>query len=342
MIEEGYEQQRTNGKIYLYNILALNTPGILGYAREYGSLQEQLENAKENPVAPQETVDMMKAGVDEHFENYHAPTDQRLMAGMYRMYDENIPAEQHPEYFKELKEEYKGDFDAMAEEIFEKSIFSSKEKVLAFLDNPKAKTLAKDPALALGTKSMEGMMGAMSASRGAQVSISKGNRLFVAGLREMHPEKEFYPDANSTMRLTYGSVRDYYPADAIHYNYVTYLSGVMEKEDPTNDEFIVPERLKELYEEKDFGRYGTKDGRLVVGFLTTNDITGGNSGSPVINGNGELIGLAFDGNWEAMSGDIAFEPMLQRTICVDARYVLFVIEKYAGATNLIDELTIVE
>jgi hypothetical protein len=161
----------------------------------------------------------------------------------------------------------------------------------------------------------------------------------MAGLREMMPGKAFYPDANSTMRLTYGSVQDYKGADAVYYDYKTHLSGVMDKEDPTNEEFIVPEKLKELYAKKDFGRYGS-DGNLVVGFLTTNDITGGNSGSPVINGNGELIGLAFDGNWEAMSGNIAYEPNLQRTICVDIRYVLFVIDKYAGAKNLIDELTI--
>jgi hypothetical protein len=141
------------------------------------------------------------------------------------------------------------------------------------------------------------------------------------------------------MRLTYGSVQDYKGADAVYYDYVTHLSGVMDKEDPTNEEFIVPAKLKELYNKKDFGPYGS-DGDLVVCFLTTNDITGGNSGSPVINGNGELIGLAFDGNWEAMSGNIAYEPNLQRTICVDIRYVLFIIDKYAGATNLIDELTI--
>jgi len=140
--------------------------------------------------------------------------------------------------------------------------------------------------------------------------------------------------------VVYGE-QDYFPADAIHYDYLTHLSGVMEKEDPANDEFIVPDKLKELFKNKDFGRYGN-NGKLIVGFLTTNDITGGNSGSPVINGNGELIGLAFDGNWEAMSGDIAFEPELQRTICVDSRYVLFIIDKFAGATNLIEELTIVE
>ncbi|MBU1370265.1 MAG: S46 family peptidase, partial [Bacteroidetes bacterium] len=153
------------------------------------------------------------------------------------------------------------------------------------------------------------------------------------------PNKVFYPDANSTMRMTYGSVQEYEAADAIQYNYLTTSAGILEKEDPTDDEFIVPEYLKNLIETRDFGVYG-EDGELIICFLTTNDITGGNSGSPVINGKGELIGIAFDGNWEAMSGDIAFEPALQRTINVDIRYVLFVIDKYAGATNLIDELTI--
>jgi hypothetical protein len=168
---------------------------------------------------------------------------------------------------------------------------------------------------------------------------AKGERMFLAGLREMQPDKKFYPDANSTMRFTYGSVLDYVPADAVEYNFYTNLSGIIEKEDPTNEEFIVPAKLKELYEKKDFGQYGTGND-LRVCFITTNDITGGNSGSGVMNGNGELIGIAFDGNWEAMSGNIAFESDLQRTICVDIRYVLFVIDKFAGAKNLINELTL--
>ena len=170
---------------------------------------------------------------------------------------------------------------------------------------------------------------------------AEGERLFIAGLREMNPDVKYYPDANFTMRLSYGQVLDYYPADGVHYDYTTTLKGVMEKEDPDNWEFVVPEKLKELYASKDYGRYG-QDGEMVVGFITNNDITGGNSGSPVMNGKGELIGLAFDGNWEAMSGDIAFEPELQRTICVDVRYVLFIIDKFAGAQNIIDELTIVK
>jgi hypothetical protein len=142
------------------------------------------------------------------------------------------------------------------------------------------------------------------------------------------------------MRFTYGQVLDYYPADGVHFNYYTTLGGVMEKEDPGNWEFEVPEKLKELFRTKDFGKYG-ENGVMKVCFLTNHDITGGNSGSPVINGKGELIGLAFDGNWEAMSGDIAYEPELQRTINVDIRYVLFIIDKFAGAKRLIDEMSIV-
>jgi hypothetical protein len=170
---------------------------------------------------------------------------------------------------------------------------------------------------------------------------TKGARTFVAGLREMDKDKKFYPNANFTMRMTYGTVGSYKPADGVKYSFYTTIEGIMQKEDPSNDEFIVPAKLKELYNEKDYGQYANADGELVVNFITNNDITGGNSGSPVINAKGELIGCAFDGNWEAMSGDISFENQVQRTISVDARYILFIIDKYAGAQNLIDEMTII-
>ena len=156
----------------------------------------------------------------------------------------------------------------------------------------------------------------------------------------MQPEKLFYPDANSTIRLTYGTVSDYRPSDAVSYSYFTTIDGIMEKEDPKNEEFIVSPKLKELYAKKDYGPYASSDGNLRVCFTSNNDITGGNSGSPIFNAKGELIGLAFDGNWEAMSGDIVFEPQLQRTINVDIRYVLFVMDKVGGAQRLLNELLI--
>ncbi|MCD4664110.1 MAG: S46 family peptidase [Bacteroidales bacterium] len=340
-IEQGYAELGKMIEPSMYVNLGLMAADIINYARGFSQYQQELENKKENPEASKATAEALKESAKEHFKDYNSPTDKKMLDGLFQMYADNVPADQYPVFFKEINKKYKGDFNKYADDIFEKSIFSSKEKVDAFFDKPNAKKLAKDPALVLSGEVMTSLMAIAGGYRGAQSSLNHGKRLFIAGLREMNPDKVFYPDANSTMRLSYGSVLDYYPADAVHYDYVTHLSGVMDKEDPNNDEFIVPEKLKQLYKEKDFGRYG-KDGRLVVGFLTTNDITGGNSGSPVINGNGELIGLAFDGNWEAMSGDIAFEPELQRTICVDVRYVLFVIDKFAGATNLIEELTIIQ
>ena len=162
------------------------------------------------------------------------------------------------------------------------------------------------------------------------------------GLMEMQSDRNFYPDANFTMRLTYGTVEPYKAADAVHYNYYTTMDGVMAKYVPGNWEFDIPQNVRDLYEARDYGRYANENGELVVNFITTNDITGGNSGSPVIDGDGNLIGLAFDGNWEAMSGDIAFENEVQRTICMDMRYLLFIIDKMANAQNLMQELKIVQ
>ncbi len=172
--------------------------------------------------------------------------------------------------------------------------------------------------------------------------LKKGKRLFVDGLMQINKKQNLAPDANSTLRLTYGTVGGYSPKDGVYNNHYTTLKGVMEKENPASHEFQVPAKLKELYKNKDFGQYADKNGNLHACFLTNSDITGGNSGSPVINGNGELIGTAFDGNSEAMSGDIDFEDNLQRCINLDIRYTLFIIEKYAGAKNLIDEMTIVK
>jgi hypothetical protein len=322
---------------------------IIGYARDFMGLQGLLkqlkeEKDKEKKAKKQEQVDQaaeeLKASLDEHFKDYDMATDQDVFASLTEMYYNNLTDPLKPEVLKKMVGKFKGNFDEYADYLFNKSFLSNKQKADEFLSDPDLKTIDKDPAFSLMQGYMEILMPVSANLRKGSDKLNTAQRLFVEAIRKMNPDKKYYPDANSTLRFSYGEVLEYYPADAVEYDYKTHLKGVMEKEDPNNEEFIVPEKLNALYETKDYGPYANEDGTMPVCFLTNNDITGGNSGSPVINGKGELIGLAFDGNWEAMSSDIAYAPKLQRTIVVDARYVLFIIDKFAGATNLVDELTI--
>lgn len=314
---------------------------ILNFSRGFEGLANLESSEDKDTEKITETINSLKESTAKYFKDYNAPTDKKLLAAMLELFYNDIPKDQQPDILIKYGNKYKGNFNKLADKIFAKSIFCDQEKVDALLAKPNAKAIEKDIAFIIMKDFFNKYQSLKKDYVHSQELLDKGNRLFVAGLREMKPGKKFYPDANFTMRLSYGKVLDYYPADAVHYDYVTHLKGVMEKEDPTYWEFIVPAKLKELYKKKDYGDYGT-DGVMMTCFLTDHDITGGNSGSPVINGKGELIGLAFDGNWEAMSGDIAFEPELQRTINVDIRYVLFIIDKFAGAKNLINELTIMK
>ena len=280
-----------------------------------------------------------KALAEKYYADYDFNLDRKLFQETMRLYGTNVAKEQQPKFFDILvNKKYRKDYNRFAEKAYENSIFTNKAKTIAFIENPTEKDLQKDVILEVSSELIQIYFGQNAANAAYADKLEKGQRLFIAGIREMQPDKKFYPNANSTMRLTYGQVLDYSPADAVTYNYYTTLEGVMEKEDPNNFEFVVPAKLKELYSKKDYGRYANAKGELVTCFLTNNDITGGNSGSPVINGKGELIGLAFDGNWEAMSGDIEFEQNVQRTISMDIRYVMFIIDKFAGAKNLINEI----
>ncbi len=338
-LKTNYEGMKKIATPFFYANLAGMSLNVVQIANQFGGLKDKLE--KKNKPGIKESQEGCRAAVKEHFKEFDLGIAKKTLAEMLRMYSTDVKKDELPSIFATIEKDYKNDFTAFANAVYTTSVFATPENANRFIDNPSLKVFKKDLGWQLA-KSMEEAMGKyMSAYTAARANVGAANRLFIGGLREMNPGLVKYPDANSTMRMTYGSVLDYYPADAVHYDYFTTLKGVMQKEDPTNDEFIVEKKLKELFKTKDYGQYG-ENGDMVVCFLTTNDITGGNSGSPVINGDGQLIGLAFDGNWEAMSGDIMFEPDMQRTICVDVRYVLFIIDKYAGAANLVKELTLIK
>ncbi len=312
----------------------------------YGALKKQSEEPKSEKAKHDAVIKSAAAAFEEKltdfFKDYNKQVDKDQFIALLEMYYNDIPEEQHPDIFKTVKgKKFKGNFKAWGEYVYANSIFVDEAKLRAFLKNPSYKVIAEDPGFAVTLSMVTTIRSLYGDLSTVEDQINNATRLFIDGLRKMQPEQVFYPDANSTMRMTYGTIQDYYPMDAVHYDFRTTLDGIMEKEDSTNNEFIVEKRLKDLCAARDFGQYG-ENGKLYTCFLSNNDITGGNSGSPVINGNGELIGIAFDGNWESMSGDIKYEPSVQRTISVDIRYVLFVIDKYAGATNLINEMKLMK
>lgn len=280
----------------------------------------------------------MQGTVDGYFKDYDMATDRDVTIALLNLLYHDINADQLPATVKKVGDKNGGDFTAFVNNAFAKSIFVDADRLNAWLQNPKA--LTKDPIYALMTEIVNTYIELSDAADA--IDNGRAERLFMKGLMEMQKDRNFYPDANFTMRLTYGSVQDCQPADGVTYNYYTTLDGVMAKYKPGDWEFDVPKDLIRLWENRDYGRYADKNGDLVVNFITTNDITGGNSGSPVIDAEGNLIGLAFDGNWEAMSGDLSFENEVQRTICMDVRYLLFIIDKMANAQNLMQELKIIE
>ncbi len=309
---------------------------ILYIAFQSGELSSRFDSADFS-----EMISINKKRAEKYYKTFNPELEKEMLRTMLELYAKNVAPDYQPEIYYVIKKKFKGNISRYVDYLFDHSMFASKAKLMEFLDKPKKKTLEKDPAYLAANSFITSYMIARLSQMTGEDKFSKARRLYIAGLREMHPETVFYPDANSTMRLTYGRVEPYKPADALFADYYTTLQGVMEKEDSTSQEFIVPAKLKELFNKKDFGPYADK-GIMHVCFISTQDITGGNSGSPVVNGNGELTGLAFDGNSEAMSSDIKYDANLQRTICVDIRYVLFVVDKYAGAGYLLDEMKLVK
>lgn len=311
----------------------------VSFSRRFMRINSLLkEKASKEEIA--KAAEALKASAEGFYKDYDMALDKDVTIALLNLFYNNIDR-YVPSMITEIGEKNNGDFTAWVEEAFEKSIFVDQERLNKWLAKPKK--LDKDPIYAL-TMNIIDMYNDVVLPKyfAAADAGDEAERLYMKGLMEMQSDRNFYPDANFTMRLTYGTVEPYKGADAVNYNYVTTMDGVMAKYKPNNWEFDIPQDVRDLYEARDYGRYADENGDLIVNFITTNDITGGNSGSPVINGKGELIGLAFDGNWEAMSGDLSFEQKVQRTISMDARYLLWCIEKVGKAHNIINELTIIE
>ena len=307
------------------------------------ALRNALE-ANDKKAIKEETEKLKEAYKKFYNKDYNPEVDRKVSKQLIALYAKLIPAEQRISIFKQINENFGGNTDAFVDACFDKSVFRSQAALDAFLQNPDIKTLREDLMVQYSKSVKDGYNATSNAMKAETDAYNLAHKTWVAGMLELKAKNgtPVYPDANSTLRLTYGKIGSYEPADGMEYLYYTTLKGVMEKEDPNNPEFVVPAKLKELYEKKEFGPYAMPDGRMPICFATGTDNTGGNSGSPVFNSKGELIGTGFDRNYEGLTGDIAYNPQLQRAACVDIRYTLFIIDKFAGAGHLIDEMTIIK
>ncbi|MDL2304480.1 S46 family peptidase [Bacteroides sp. OttesenSCG-928-D19] len=277
-----------------------------------------------------------------HNKDYDHEVDRKVALELIPLYAEMIQPDMRPTIYTVIADQFDGSYSNFVNDMYNNSIMASKENLDKFLENPTVEALDSDLAAQYFSSVMAKFQELNMALVPLNNELSILHKTYIRGLSEMKLPTPSYPDANFTIRLTYGSVKSYRPRDGVRYKHFTTTRGIFEKENPESREFTVPQELKELIKNKDFGRYAMPNGEMPVCFLSTNDITGGNSGSPVLNGRGELIGCAFDGNWESLSGDINFDDNMQRCINVDIRYILFILEKLGGCGHLVDEMTIVE
>jgi hypothetical protein len=297
---------------------------------------------KKDEAAIQKDMAIMKI-VYQNFNNkdYDVNVDRKVAKALLPLMAQMLPAEELPDIYTVINTKYNGDFNKFVDDMYDHSIFTSQANFDAFIKSPTAKALDEDLSLQYASSAWKTIQGIYFKKNTADDdNLALLHKKYIRGLNEMKKPAPAYPDANFTMRLTYGNVKSYNPKDGVTYRYYTTTDGVLQKENPNDPEFVVPAKLKELIQKKDFGRYAMPNGEMPACFLTTNDITGGNSGSPVMNADGQLIGAAFDGNWESLSGDLNFDNNLQRCICVDIRYILFIVDKLGGCSNLINEMTL--
>ena len=330
-------------------LIYLNEAGfgieIVRAARNFSALAKILENknAKEEDI--QKELSRVKQVLTDFYKDYYPPIDKKVMTTMLETWRKNVETESLPPIFGEIAKKYGNDANAYAEMVFQKSMFSDGAVICGFIDNFKKqdfKKILKDPAYILADNLVQHF------SKNIQPIIAKTEpkldslmRLYMKAQMDMEPEKRFYPDANSTLRIAYGKVKPYTPRDAVFYEYQTTLDGILEKEDPNIYDYVVEEKLRALYKNKDYGKYGV-DGKMPVCFIATNHTTGGNSGSPAFNADDQLIGLNFDRCWEGTMSDLMYDPDQCRNIMLDVRYFLFIVDKFAGAGHLVDEMVLVE
>lgn len=305
------------------------------------STRQALEEKNDSLVKAQMS-ELTKVFEEMHNKDYDHEVDRKVAKVLLPLYAEMVPAEQRPFIYQFIEEKYKGDYSRFVDDMYNKSIFANKANLEKFMKKPTVKAIDNDLALMYCQSKYDKLNELGGQLKSMDNELALLHKTYIRGLGEMKLPVPSYPDANFTLRLTYGNVKPYDPKDGVHFNYYTTTKGILEKENPNDREFVVPAKLKELIVKKDYGRYALPNGEMPVCFLSTNDITGGNSGSPVLNAHGELIGCAFDGNWESLSGDINFDNKLQRCINLDIRYVLFILEKLGNCGHLINEMTIVE